>query len=360
MFKNVLKALFSTFITKKKEVSYDYFEKSRNPSPDEGSPEEQETFSYTPKNSTPILIEVNKHDDEFLSYLFGKTNEGLDSNPFSDFIADKIEALLLSPKGLLKELPVMPESVITLMTELKKDDFNVMDLLQVIEKEPGMAADVIKMANSTMYRRRERTVTDLKTAFMNMGANVLLEAVVYRHLKKLSPTENIYYKNFGDKIWQHCLQTALFSKLLIDDSKGNEDKSTAYLVGLILNLGKMVIFQIMIEAFSFVPPDAQPNSQAFKKLINMYSIRLTYSIAKFWQLPDTILQVIALQDKKQDVAQNYMALAVHEANKLSELEFLLSADEIAASEFEIRSAQHIFSKKGKELAEKIQLDYESE
>ena len=263
MFKNLLKALFSTFITKKKDVSYDYFEKTRKQ-----SSEEEEVY-YAQRNSTSPLILIDKHDNDFLTYLFGETDASIDSNPFSDFIEQKIEALLVSPKGLLKALPVMPASVTTLMTELKKDDFNINELLQVIEREPAMAADVIKIANSALYRRGDKTVTDLKTAFMNMGAHVLLEAVVYSYLKNLSPTSNIYFKHFGDKIWQHCLQTALFSKLLMPDTYNKEDKSTAYLIGLLLNLGKMIIFQIMIEAFNYVQRTAAQTAsvQLCKKVL---------------------------------------------------------------------------------------------
>ncbi len=352
MFKHVLKTLFSTFITKKKETRNDFLKTAYHQSSDSRLPVHQKEIDPQSR-STPSLPTISKHDTDFLSYLFGESSACLESDPFSDFIAQKIEALLLSPKGLLKELPVMPASVITLMSELKKDDFQINELLQVIEREPGMAADVIKIANSPLYRRSEKTITDLKTVFMNIGANALLDVVVYSHLKKLSPGANIYFKHFGDKIWLHCLQTALFSKLLIEDTKNNEEKSTAYLVGLLLNLGKMIIFQIMIEAFSHVHPDVKPNSQAFKSLISMHSTRLTYSIAKFWQLPETIIQAIALQNKKPS-SQNHLALAICEANLLSELEFLLSADKITDSEFSLRVAQGITSEKGKAFAIKMQ------
>lgn len=337
-------------MTNKREVSYDYFENNRNQPSEDPFPEQKKSASH----NLSLLTSMDQHSEDFLAYLFGETNQDIESNSFSDFIAQKIEALLLSPQSLLKELPVMPESVITLMSELKKDSFNINELIQIIKREPGMAADVIKIANSPLYKRSEKTVTNLKTAFMNMGANVLLEAVVSSYLKNLSPTTNIYFKHFGDKIWQHCLQTAQFSKLLMEDVKDKEEQSTGYLVGLLLNLGKMIIFQIMTEAFSHVDPNEKPNSQAFKKLINIYSNRLTYSIVKFWRLPDAILQAIALQNNKQ-ISQNNLALVIYEANILSELESLLTAKQITDSEFSLRIEERLSSEKSRELAEKIQL-----
>ncbi len=310
----------------------------------------------TATNYKPDVLKLDvplmPHDADFLNYLFGESESSGDSDPFSHYIAVQVERALRSPKAIMNELPVMPASVTTLLNELGNEDFNVDALIAVIEHEPSMATEVIKLANSARYRRSERDVTDLKTAFMNMGAKGLIEGVIEAYLKNFVPTVSIYWRQFGEKIWQHSNQTAQYSKEFIYDDQIGQERSTAYFVGLICNLGKMVIFQIMIDAFRHVDPNVPPNSIVFKKLINNYAIRLTYTIAKSWELPTPILKAIVYQATPTGQGSS-LAIAVFEANLLSELKSLLEEGYIDAYEFELRYKQNLTSLPSRKSAEAI-------
>lgn len=334
MFKKVFNVLFP----KKNQQTYS---QAAQKAPSNSAPV---STAKTPTQPDSLRLDVPlmPHDADFLNYLFGESQPNEESDPFSLYIAVQIERALRSPKAIMSELPVMPASVTTLLNELDKDDFNVDALLAVIEREPSMATEVIKLANSARYRRSEREVTDLKTAFMNMGARGLIEGVIDTYLKNFVPSKSIYWRQFGEKIWQHSSQTAQFATDFIYDDQMGQDRSTAYFVGLICNLGKMVIFQIMIDAFRHVDPSVPPNSIVFKKLINNYAVRLTYTIAKSWELPAPILKAIVYQATPTGQGSQ-LGIAVFEANYLSELTSLLEARYIDAYEFELRYKQNLTS-----------------
>ncbi|SFC99983.1 HDOD domain-containing protein [Pseudoalteromonas denitrificans] len=312
MFESILNAVLPSFSKSDKHADLDYFERTRTGTSHSFNENLEQKVALS-KSVKKEVMPLNTHDTDFHNYLFGESQLQNIQDPFSDFVSKKIELLLLSPSMLLNELPVMPSSVNTLMSELKNDDFDINKLLEVIEQEPSMAADVIKTANSAIYKRSENQVTNLKTAFMNMGAKGLMEAVLLSYIKKITPSTNVYFKQFGGKIWQHSLQTALYSKALIKSNPDSVDEATAYFVGLILNLGKMVIFQVMVEAFSFVDPDVPPNSQSFKNLISLYATELTFTIAKFWQMPTEILDVIEEQTSG-NTRNCVLAKAIYDAN----------------------------------------------
>ncbi|TWD43516.1 HD-like signal output (HDOD) protein [Vibrio crassostreae] len=340
MFKRVLQALFSPFVDSKNKPSAEPVQKEQQQTVATDSV--QSSIFVPPSSAQPSSLIVDKaislHDGDFLDYLFGESRLRTESDPFSDFVACQIERLIRSPKALLNELPVMPASVTTLMAELQSDEFDVDALLKVIEREPSMAADVIKLANSAFYKRGEKQVADLKTAFLNMGSQGLVEGVVNSYMKNFTPGNNIYWRHFGEKIWNHSVQTASFSKELMTESQAQEDQATAYFVGLIRNLGKMIIFQMMVEAFKHVDPSVPPNSLALKRLMNSYSIRLTYTIAKFWEMPESVLTVIGYQESSRYQCTP-LGQAVFEANYLSELKYLLEAKMITAENFETRCQQ---------------------
>jgi HD-like signal output (HDOD) protein len=352
MFKRVLQALFPSLKGQPLKTSPKSVNNVENISQQKHSETSQPP---APQHTLRADKPLSPHDADFLNYLFGESRLNTESDPFSDFVAARIEKLLLSPKALLTELPVMPASITTLMSELKSDEFNVEALLKVIDKEPSMAADMIKLANSARYRRSEKEVTDLKTAFMNMGSQGLIEGVINAYLKEFSPTVNIYWRQFGEKIWDHSLRTACYSRELLKDSASSEDESTAYFVGLIRNLGKMIIFQVMVEAFRHVDPNVPPNSTAFKRLINSYAIKLTYTLAKFWELPESVLLAIAYQES-QKFAATPLAITVLEANYLSELQSLLQSGIIDLETFEKRSEQRITQPRALAIVETIKAE----
>ena len=59
----------------------------------------------------------------------------------------------------------------------------------------------------------------------------------------------------------------------------------------------MVIYQLLMDAFAYVHPDCQPNSYAFKELMQQKSKKLTYHIAKHWSFPQSILEALNVQVK---------------------------------------------------------------
>lgn len=344
MFKRVLQILFPSMSSTQQPAIF----APTSPQGNSAEPQPSTTQQATLKADRPL----NPHDAEFLDYLFGESQLRTETDPFSDFVATQIERLLRSPKALLHELPVMPASMTTLMSELQSDDFNVEALLEVIEREPSMAADMIKLANSAFYKRGEKQVTDLKTAFMNMGSQGLIEGVINTYLKNFTPTNSIYWRQFGEKIWQHSIQTACLSKDLIKETPAKDDQATAYFIGLIRNLGKMIIFQAMVEAFKHVDPTIPPNSTALKRLINSYSIRLTYTIAKFWELPEEVLMAIAYQESRK-YQSTPLAQSILEANYICELQCLLQAEMIDIETFQKRSEFHLRSEGANKVAQRI-------
>ncbi|MEZ8025477.1 HDOD domain-containing protein [Vibrio sp. 1F255] len=354
MFKRVLQALFSPFVYSKNKPSAEPAQQEQQQTVATDSV--QSSIFVPPSSAQPSSLIVDKtlslHDGEFLDYLFGESRLRTESDPFSDFVACQIERLIRSPKALLNELPVMPASVTTLMGELQSDEFDVDALLRVIEREPSMAADVIKLANSAFYKRSEKQVTDLKTAFLNMGSQGLIEGVVNSYMKNFTPGNNIYWRHFGEKIWNHSVQTASFSKELMKDSSSQEEQAAAYFVGLIRNLGKMIIFQMMVEAFKHVDPSVPPNSLALKRLMNSYSIRLTYTIAKFWELPESVLTAIGYQESSRYECTP-LGQAVFEANYLSELCYLREEQTIEVEQFKRRCKETLMSPAAYKVANRI-------
>ncbi|NQZ10968.1 MAG: HDOD domain-containing protein [Algicola sp.] len=127
--------------------------------------------------------------------------------------------------------------------------------------------------------------------------NGLVEGVINGFISKMTPQAKVYYKQYGEKIWHHSFSTGSFSKKLISAAAQKEKPNEDYLIGLVCNLGDMIIYQLMTDAFAVVHPDSQPDSWAFKNLMITHSRMLTCQMAKYFNFPEDIIKALIVQTK---------------------------------------------------------------
>lgn len=338
MFRGLLKRVFGLG-KKENTANYAYFEETKNTQESDAEEAVQALqSSLNNKRLIPVSTE-ERHQIAFYDFLFGESTRTAGHDELSLYVADKVELLLQSPKYILQALPILPTSLSTVIEQLNDEEFDTDLLVELIQQDPVIAAKVIELANSALYNRGNKAITDLKTAFMQLGTTGLVEGVINGFVSKLVPKSPIYFQQYGVKLWQHSLSTGTIAKQLLIESGAKEEAAQGYLVGLICNLGDMIIYQLMMEAFSVVHPDSQPNSFAFKELMLKNSKKLAYFIAKYWKFPQEIVDILALQTKITTqsklpllLTKRPIACYVYEANMLSEIELLFFADKLDESQ----------------------------
>lgn len=359
MFKAILKHLFPS-IKGKAKPNYLYFEKD---SETEEVPQ-QKMIEKAPSSKALkplcLLSAEETHSQAFYDFLFGQSPATIEHDELSLYITEKIEAVLRKPNNIIEAMPVLPASLTKVIEQLSNNNFNTEELLALIQQEPAIAAKVVELANSSFYNRSHKEVTDLKAAFMLLGSNGLMEGVINGFVSKLAPHSPIYFKQYGNKIWQHSLATGINAKPLMQGPSYKGEAAQGYLIGLICNLGDMIIYQLLMEAFSFVHPDSQPNSYAFKVLMQQKSKPLTYHIAKHWQFPQSILDALALQVKfthstmlASAFAKWPIACFVYEGNIISELMMMVEHNEQYEEQVRETVATLLYSDEAKQYVERL-------
>lgn len=359
MFNAIVKLLFSSS-KKNLKPNYAFFEdsnKSAQESKKEALAELQASIKSNKLNFTSI---EEIHQKEFYDFLFGQSPPTEQHDELSLYVSKKIEKLLSTPKHILEALPLLPLSLTKVIEQLNDKEFDAEVLIELILKEPIIAVKVIELANSSYYNRSNKKITDLKSAFMLLGANGLMEGVVNGFVNKLAPQSKVYFQQYGNKIWQHCFTTGVIAKKLIKKSPYKQDSAQGYFIGLICNLGDMIIYQLLMETFAYVHPDCQPNSFAFKDVMLKNSKRITYYIAKHWDLPSSILDALALQEKLTKSSmlplafrKRPIACYIYEANILSELELRLENREIDKDTLDEVKSSLVFSDEAKQYLDTL-------
>lgn len=256
----------------------------------------------------------------------------------SDEAPDQLEAtvykdVLLNIKQGVKpeELPRQPTIMTELLRRIDDEHSTYHDIVDLINKEPALATQVLKEANSPVYHVSEDPITSIEQAVGMLGLqrlNTITITILMQDTFNISP---IYFKHFSKYLWEHSLDCANISSRLAE--RAGTDPFAAYLIGLIHDIGKLVIFQKLMKALKSSHPDIQPNPSQIAKIIDRTSAQLSCVSLKHWELPVAVQIAICQQAKVTDPEQfPEQAYILYCANLLSEIQLLINDKKLTQDE----------------------------
>ena len=313
--RRVVAAIFDRFSN-----NYSFWE---NPTP-RGNPPITTPMTTTPPQSAPLSVEL---PDAFLDLMFGAAVMADDElNELEQRVYDEIQSSLAG--GLdTDNLPRLPATANALLEKLNDAESNADELVKLVNGDPILSAEVLKQANSAHFRRGDREVTNLKQALLAVGFDGLRSMVVASLMRPVVSIRPIYFKLFGQQLWDHSQQCAKACSAIA--KRQGIDVFDAYLLGLIHDVGKIVLFQMIVEAFRGVDPDLKPRPYVFVKLILSNSRRLSVRVAEAWGLPEIHLQALrAHAELRTPKEMPMLARVLFYGNLLSEANLVLNRNRV--------------------------------
>lgn len=213
---------------------------------------------------------------------------------------------------LNKRIRPLPALQMKLLELLRKPDTHYMEVADLINQDPSLALRVLKVVNSAQYTAGFE-ICDLGTAVARLGINGVSDITSALLMKSIHPHKPIYYKLYGKQIWDHSLHCAYLCKGF--STALGEDGFTGHFLGLIHDIGKILVFECLIEALVSSDLADEPGSVEFREFITEASLDISYFVAKEWELPEDMCD--ALQQQRTG-ATSPLAIALHCANACSE------------------------------------------
>ncbi|MBA6392194.1 HDOD domain-containing protein [Colwellia sp. BRX10-3] len=264
----------------------------------------------------------------FYDVMFGDINSNIPMGKLETKILQKVRVILNNPKRLSQHIPALPAMLVRLLNAIDDPDSSVLSFVEIIEQDPGFAIAVLKTANSALYHRGEKEIVSLGRAITFLGLSGLLRIATTLLMAKIIPCKPIYYRMFGKQIWVHSVQCATLCELLA--TKDDENGFDAYFLGLIHDLGKIIIFDCLSEALA-EELSSLPGTKVFKELMTEMSIDISYFIAIEWKLPNIYSEALRLQ---QTETRSSLAELLFKANQLSEVYLMMIKGMISEEECE--------------------------
>lgn len=190
------------------------------------------------------------------------------------------------------ELPMLPQVYVKIL-QLSPDAENYFEEFGKLTKEdPAFAVRVIALANSSASAPAVPVVS-IRDALTRMGVKTIRSLVASLAVQRVFlPT-----KPNEIALWQHSVYTAFAAAQIAETvSSLQVDPAEAYLIGLLHDVGRFVMFEhaaenlLKVDEFNWQTPE-----QLVEADVEVYKFthsELGYRACHRWQLPDSITEIV--------------------------------------------------------------------
>lgn len=180
-------------------------------------------------------------------------------------------------------VPLLPQVAAEVMRETSNDTTDASRLSGLIHKDPGLAAQIVRIANSAAYRGR-MSIVSLQQAVARLGLTTVREIAFTASIQS-GVFRVPSFESELRSLWRQSLATATYAQQ-IAKAKGLEADG-AFLCGLLYRIGAPVLLQLGID-------QAKKQGLSTKKAdVRLQIFRLASeaagaagaSVAAAWKLP---------------------------------------------------------------------------
>jgi HD-like signal output (HDOD) protein len=181
-------------------------------------------------------------------------------------------------------LPTQPKIAIAIQELSENPNVTVEELNEVIGKDPGLTARIIRIANSPLVRGRV-SINTLKIAISRLGTSFVANMAIGLAMEQLFCAKNKYIEEKMRNAWQHSGEVAAASYVLANYSKAFPPEE-AMLAGLLHEIGILPILTFAEKNKELIEDQA-----LLALLLQKYSFNLGEAILMSWQFPRYIAEV---------------------------------------------------------------------
>ncbi len=219
----------------------------------------------------------------------------------------------------ISDLPSFPTIAFEVFQIVRDPDGSATKMEKVIQKDPSIVSQVLKMANSPFYGLAGK-VTSLKHAINLLGfvqiSNIVMFYVTLNTIRKM-PTHKYFDK---DKFLEHSFGCGVTAKI-ISNMLNLELEGVEFTGGVIHDIGKVVVSIYEPEALDDVLKEAADKEQSLydteRDRFGITHCELGARLLEIWGLPGQLVDVVRSHHKPLEADNVLVSSIVHVADLLT-------------------------------------------
>ena len=218
---------------------------------------------------------------------------------------------------IVQAVPMLSTSASRLLQLSARADHELADVINLVKTDANLTARVLRVVNSAAFGLLNR-ITSIDRAVSYLGERIVVSVALGDCAGKLFDKELTGYEAAGGDLWKHDLRAAIASREVVVQGGLEISTELAFTAGLLHDIGKALISDYLHgtapEAVALTSTeDSLDYLTAEEKLIGFDHTRAGYELAKAWQLPAELCEVIRYHHEPACASDEYRPLvyAVH-------------------------------------------------
>lgn len=221
------------------------------------------------------------------------------------------------------DLPPLPAVAARCLSLLNAPDFSLLDVARLIESDPILAAQVIRLANAAS-RAPVAPIRSISECVSRVGGSELRLFLVETAARRTFESVDRDIAKMCRGLWEHSLAVAVLTRDLLHQTKANRPEA-GYLGGLLHDIGKPVTATMLLDAETRLRGKRTQNwflPEAWNALVSRVHRTVGVALATKWGLPDAIGRSIRDAADYDSAEPHSEANAVRLANAVAKREGL--------------------------------------
>lgn len=210
--------------------------------------------------------------------------------PDHERVAAEVARDVASSATQAKYMPRRPLLLPQLLRAVNDSETSRRELAGIIARDPALAADLLRLANSPYYRITEKPVESIDRAVAVLGTEGIRRLVAAAVLQPVFRIRTGHFARFPDTTWEHACRAGVAAETfaaIVDDS----DPFTAQLLALLVGLGTIVVFRIAMDRY-VEHGGLAPSPDLIALLIDTHAAPVAHAIAASWELSPAVLAAL--------------------------------------------------------------------
>ena len=201
-------------------------------------------------------------------------------------VFDATRAVLAKIETQPRYIPRRPHLLPQLMRTVNDPDASGRAIAAIIQRDPTLAGNLLRVANSALYRVQARPVESVERAVALVGTDGLRRIIAAALVQPVISTGAGVFGRAPTLVWEHT-QLSAWAGAEHARRIGKDDPFAAQLLALLLGLGAIVVVQVLREQYAR-RPSLTPDLDAAARLVQALAAPTAARIARHWELPERL------------------------------------------------------------------------
>jgi HD-like signal output (HDOD) protein len=237
-----------------------------------------------------------------------------------DLICAVLQVDALDPNYFPRRPTLMPQ----LLQAVNDPNTASEKLSRMIAHDPVLTADVLRLANSSLYRVAPAPIESIQRAIVVCGVDALRGILATAMLRPVFRASRSNFPRLPRMLWDRTERAARAAELYAAKTQP-QDRFEAQLLVLLSALGPLVVYSAALDGYSRAPR-LTPNPALFAELVDTLGLQMSQRIARDWE---TSPRLLAALDR---TGEESLAAALHVGELLGTLSLLESNTVISGAE----------------------------